>query len=144
MYENLADVLRQRIGITDQSQELVALQLRLGRVNAEALDDVPGAITSYLAVLEQETRSPEALEALERLYFRSESWPELFGVYEKLVDIAKGDDDIAACYARMAKLAAEALNQRERAVELWGKVLDLRGDDATALAGLADLHEAAE
>ena len=57
MYENLAAVLKQRIAITDDAAELVALQLRLGRVYAEALDDVDGAIASYLAVLEHESRS---------------------------------------------------------------------------------------
>jgi tetratricopeptide (TPR) repeat protein len=144
MHENLAAVLRQRIAISDGGQDLVGLQLRLGRVAAEALDDVGGAITSYLAVLDQESRSPEALDALEKLYFRSEQWADLYGVYEKLVDIAKNDEEIAASYARMARLATDALEQRAKAVELWGRVLDLRGTDATALAGLADLHEAAE
>src|SRR3569623_1913196 len=144
MYENLAAVLRQRIAISDGGGELVALQLRLGRVSAEALDDVEGAIASYLAVLEQESRSPEALDALEKLYFRSERWAELYGVYEKMVDIASDDAAIAESYARMARLATDALEQPAKAVELWGRVLDLRGPDATALAGLADLHEAAE
>jgi golgin subfamily B member 1 len=143
MYENLAAVLAQRIAITDQPSDAVAFQMRLGRVNADALDDVEGAIVSYLAVLEQESRSVEALEALERLYFRSERWVELYGIYEKLIDVAKNDDEIAACYSRMAKIAAEALNDREKSVSLWAKVLDLRSDDAIALAGLADLHEAA-
>ena len=144
MYENLAAVLRQRIAISDGGGDLVTLQLRLGRVSAEALDDVDGAIASYLAVLEQESRSPEALDALEKLYFRSERWAELYGVYEKMVDIAKDDAAIAESYARMARLATDALDQPAKAVELWGRVLDLRGPDATALAGLADLHEAAE
>jgi len=144
MYENLAAVLRQRISITDGGSETVSLQLRLGRVCAEALDDVAGAIASFNAVLEQESRSPEALDALEKLYFRSESWADLYGVYEKLIDVAKDDGEIAACYARMARLATDALDQRDKAIELWGRVLDLRGDDAIGLAGLADLYEAAE
>jgi len=143
MFENLATVLAQRISITDQVSELISLHLRRGRISADALDDVPGAIASYLAVLEHESRSVEALEALERLYFRSERWTELYGIYEKLVDVAKNDDDLAGCYARMAKLAAEALNDGVRAVDLWGRVLELRAGDTTALAGLADLHEVA-
>ena len=112
MYDNLSAVLKQRIAITDSSEELVKLHLRLGRVYAEALEDVEGAIASYLAVLEHESRSPEALEALERLYFRGERWPELYGVYEKLVDIAKDDATLAECYSRMAKLASDALDER--------------------------------
>ena len=143
MYENLAAILRQRLTITDDNGELIALNLRLGRVYAEALEEVDRAIASYLAVLEHESRSPDALEALERLYFRSERWPELYGVYEKLVDIPKDDDGLADCYARMAKLAADALDDREKAVELWGRVVDIRGEDAIALSGLADLHEMA-
>ena len=143
MYDNLAAVLKQRIAITDSGDELVKLHARLGRVYAEALDDVEGAIGSYLAVLEHESRSIEALEALERLYFRSERWPELYGVYEKLVDVAKDDAALAECYSRMAKLASDALDEREKAVELWGRVVDLRGRDTIALSGLADLHEAA-
>ncbi len=143
MYENLAAALRQRIAITDDTAELVTLQLRLGRVYAEALDDQPQAIASYLAVLEHESRSVEALEALERLYFRGEQWPELYGVYEKLVDTTNDEQTMADCYARMAKLATDALGQREKAVELWGRVLDVRSDDPAALGGLADLHELA-
>ena len=130
MYENLAGVLRQRISTTDDSDELVQLNLRLGRVYAEALEEVDPAIASYLAVLEQQSRSREALDALERLYFRSERWPELYGVYEKLVDVMDDETGMADCYARMAKLAADALDDREKAVELWGRVLDIRGEDA--------------
>jgi tetratricopeptide (TPR) repeat protein len=141
MYENLAAVLRQRIAISDDTGDIVALHLRLGRVNAEALDDAEGAIASYLAVLEHESRSREALDALERLYFRGEQWTELYGIYEKLVDVSQSDSDLAACYTRMAKIAADVLADRAKAVDLWGRVLDLRGDDAIALAGLADLHE---
>ena len=51
---------------------------------------------------------------------------------------------MADCYARMAKLAADALDDRAKAVELWGRVVDIRGEDAIALSGLADLHEMAE
>jgi tetratricopeptide (TPR) repeat protein len=144
MYENLANVLKQRIAVTDDGDELVPLHLRLGRVFADALEDTEGAIGSYLAVLEHQPRAREALEALERLYFRTERWSELYGVYEKLVSVADDEATVASCYACMAKLAAEALGQRARAVELWGKVLELRGPDPTALAGLADLHEAAQ
>ena len=143
MYENLAAILRQRLTITDDNAELVTLNLRLGRVYAEALEEIDPAIASYLAVLEHESRSRDALDALERLYFRSERWPELYGIYEKLVDVPKDDDGLADCYARMAKLAADALDDREKAVELWGRVVDIRGEDAIALSGLADLHEMA-
>ncbi len=143
MYENLAGVLRQRLATTDDTAELVSFNLRLGRVYAEALEERDLAIASYLAVLEHESQSREALDALERLYFRGERWSELYGVYEKIVDVTSDEMGLADCYARMAKLAADALDDRAKAVELWGKVVDIRGEDAIALSGLADLHEMA-
>ena len=60
-------------------------------------------------------------------------------MYEKLVDVMKDENGMADCYARMAKLAADALDDRAKAVELWGRVVDIRGEDAIALSGLADL-----
>ncbi len=141
MYAELGPVLRRRIRVTDDSQALVALQLRLGRVLAEVLDDGEGAAAAYAAVLEQESRCPEALEALERLHFRSERWRDLYDVYEKMVDIAPGDQALSDCYARMARITSEVFGDRAKAVELWAKVKDLRGTDPVALAALADLHE---
>ncbi len=143
-FEKLASVLRRRIAVTDGSSQLIDLHLRLGKVLADVIDDPDAAIASYLAVLEHESRSPEALEALERLYFRAERWEELYGVYEKMLDIAPGDQALSDCYARMAKITSDVLGQRERAVELWRRVLDLRGADPLALSALADLHEQAE
>ncbi len=142
-FEQLADVLRRRIEVTDDSRELVSLNLRLGKVQSEVLGDAEGAVASYLAVLETESRSSEALDALERLYFRGERWEELHGVYEKMVDIAPGDEALSGCYARMAKISSDVFGKRDRAVELWSKVLDLRGPDPVALSALGDLHEQA-
>jgi tetratricopeptide (TPR) repeat protein len=143
-FEKLANVLRRRIAISDDGSQLVELHLRLGKVLADVIDDPEAAIANYLAVLEQESRSPDALEALERLYFRAERWEDLYGVYEKMLDIAPGDQALSDCYARMAKISSDVLGQREHAVELWRRVLDLRGADPVALSALADLHEQAE
>ena len=136
MYENLAEILRQRIAITDDTDELVELNLRLGRVYAEALDEIDPAIASYQAVLEHESRSPEALEALERLYFRSEHWEELYGVYEKLVDIAGDERAWPTATRGWPSWPPTRSTIATRAVELWGRVVDIRGEDAIALAGL--------
>lgn len=143
LFENLATILRKRIATTDATADLVALQLRLGKVLADALDDWPGAVAAYSAVIEHESRNTAALDALELLYFRGERWGELYSVYEKMIDTAPGDEALSECYAHMAKIASDALNDPAKAVELWGRVLDLRGDDPTALGALADLHEVA-
>ena len=92
-----------------------------------------------------DSRNRRALESLERVYFHGEEWQELFDTYEKMVDIAPGDEEMADCYARMAKIASgRRSTDREKAVDLWGRVIDLRGEDPIALGELANLHERAE
>ena len=142
-YESLADILRRRIAITDDTRDLVSLNLRLGRLLFDVLGDQENAIAAYNQVLDRESRSTDALEALEQLYMRAERWQDLYSTYEKMVDIAPGDQVLSDCYARMATIAAKVFDSREKGVELWQRVLDLRGPDLEALTNLADLYEVA-
>jgi tetratricopeptide (TPR) repeat protein len=143
MWTELADILGRRIGVTTVTDEIVDLYFRLGRVYADALDEPDHAITSYNSILEVDSRNAKALEALESVYFQRQAWKELYGIYEKMIDIAPGDEAMADCYARMAKIASDALDDRERSIDLWGRVIDLRGEDAIALHNLGDLYERA-
>ncbi|MCA9664794.1 MAG: tetratricopeptide repeat protein, partial [Myxococcales bacterium] len=144
MYQELAEILKRRIAITDDTEALIELQLRLGQVYETALEDLDSATKTYNSVLDTDSRNSKALDALEQIYFRREQWRELYDTYEKLVDIAPGDAGVADCYARMAKISSDALEDPENAQDLWNRVLDLRGEDPIALWALADLYEAAE
>ena len=144
MWQELADILGRRIGVTTATDEIIELYFRLGRVQSEALDNSAEAVKAYNAVLDNDSRNRRALESLERVYFNSEEWQNLFDIYSKMVDIAPGDEGMADCYARMAKIAQDGLSDREKAVDLWGRVIDLRGEDPIALGELANLHERAE
>src|SRR5581483_2474497 len=144
MWQELSDILQRRIGVTTATDEIVELYFRLGRVFSDALDNADEAVRAYSAILDNDSRNKRALEALEQVYFKNENWQELFGIYEKMVDIAPGDEGMADCYARMAKIASHGLSDRDKSVELWGRVVDLRGEDPIALSSLADLYEQAE
>jgi tetratricopeptide (TPR) repeat protein len=141
MWTELADILRRRIALTTVTDDLVELYFRLGRVYSDALDDGDAAIKCYDTILDSDSRSARALEALERIYFKREDWARLFTVYEKMVDIAPGDEALADCYAHMARLQQDALGDEEKATDLWGRVIDLRGEDPIALEAQGDLHE---
>lgn len=143
-FEKLAAVLTRRIGVADETDEVITLQFRLARVYEDTLDDLDQAVTAFLAVLDNDPRNADALEGLEKIYFRREEWKELFTVYERMVDIAEGDSEMADCYARMAKISSDALEDAAAALDLWNRVLDIRGEDPVALWAMADLHQAAE
>lgn len=143
-WSDLAGILRRRVALTDSSDAQVQLQLRLAAICADALRDDDAAVAVYRQVLDTDSRNAQALEALERIYFRREQWRELYETYEKQIDIAPGDAGLADCYAQMAKLASDALGDPAQAKELWHRVLDLRGEDPLALEALAALYERAE
>jgi tetratricopeptide (TPR) repeat protein len=143
-WTELAGILTRRIGVTTATEEIVELYFRLGRVYSDALDDTAQAVAALNNILETDSRNKRALEELEKVFFKTEQWQELFGVYEKMVDIAPGDEGMSECYMRMARIAQDGLADREKAIDLWGRVIDLRGEEPLALSALADLYERAE
>jgi golgin subfamily B member 1 len=140
MYDELVEILRRRIEVTLDGDEIVAMQLRRGEIFAEALADLDSALACYEQILEQDTRNRAALEREEAIFFRREDWQRLQAVYEKLVDVAEGEAEMADLYARMARIASDALDDEERAIDMWGRVLDIRAEDPQALSALADLY----
>ena len=144
MYENLAAILRQRLTITDDSDELVDAEpaprarLRRGAGGDRSRDrQLPrGAGARSRARATRWTRSNASTSA-------ASAGRSCTASTRSSSTSPRTTSGLADCYARMAKLAADALDDREKAVELWGRVVDIRGEDAIALSGLADLHEMA-
>ncbi|MEO8551555.1 MAG: tetratricopeptide repeat protein, partial [Kofleriaceae bacterium] len=139
MYDDLAEILRRRIEVVQDPDEQLELYFRRGAIFADALGDLEQALKSYSAVLDQESRNRRALEAIENIHFRREDWKKLFETYEKLIDTADTDTEMADIYARMARISSDALNEEDKAIELLSRVLDIRGEEPQALAVLADL-----
>jgi tetratricopeptide (TPR) repeat protein len=140
MFDELVEILRRRIEVTLDGDEIVQMQLRRGQIFAEALNDLDASLACYEQILEQDTRNRAALEAEEGIFFKREDWKRLHEVYEKLVDVADGEAEMADLYARQARIASDALNDEERSIEMWARVLDIRDEDPAALAALADLY----
>ncbi|MEI8255690.1 MAG: tetratricopeptide repeat protein, partial [Deltaproteobacteria bacterium] len=142
--ERLAQVLDRRVQATEDSSQKIELSFRLGQLLESELAQTEPAIERYRSIIDSfDPRHEDSLNSLERLYAATEQWPQLFGVYEKKLDVALGDADRSDIYARMAGLAAEQLQRPEEAVKLWGEVLSIRGEDPEALGALAQLHEGA-
>jgi tetratricopeptide (TPR) repeat protein len=144
MYDDLAEILRRRIEVTQDTDEQLELYFRRGAIFSDALGDLDQSLACYTSVLEQESRNRRALEAIEAIHFRREAWDKLFETYEKLVDVAADDAELADVYARMARISSEALNNEDKAIEMWGRVLDIRGEEPQALQALSELCQRRE
>ena len=141
MYDDLAEILRRRIEVVDDPDERMELYFRRGQIFSDALGDLDQSLACYTSVLEQESRNRRALESIEAIHFRREAWQPLFDTYEKLIDTADADAEMADIYARMARIASDALDNEDKAIELWSRVLDIRGEEPQPLQALAELSE---
>jgi tetratricopeptide (TPR) repeat protein len=140
-YRALSQVLRKRIEGCNNSSELINLHFRLGTVLDKRLGMTEEAIEVFNKLLdEHDSEHAPAIQSLQRIYANLESWPELFAAFEKELSIALGDSQQADVFARMARLSSNRLRDQEKAIGLWQRVLDLRGEDPEALNALGDIY----
>ncbi len=141
----LADVLRKRIASTDHADDLVELHFRLGQVLENDLGLTNDAITTYRYVLDElRPDHGESVRALQEIYIRLADWQNLYGALEKEIDVVYGDSSQAEIYAKMARLGLDQLGDSEKSIDLWKKVLDLRGEDPEALSALGNIYASHE
>jgi len=139
----LGQVLRKRIECCTNGAELIDLHFRLGSVLDHYLGLTEDAIEVFTKLLdEHDAEHAPAIQSLQRIYANLERWPELFAAFEKELSIALGDSQQADVFARMARLSANRLRDQEKAIGLWQRVLDLRGEDPEALNALGDIYAA--
>jgi tetratricopeptide (TPR) repeat protein len=140
-YPSLAEILRRRADTAQDLQDRVDFSYRLADVLDRRLHQTEEAVRMYqYIVTELDPQHLESVRALQDVYMRAEDWPSLMQALDKELHITFGDSAQSDIYARMARLASDAQGDLPHAVELWKKVLDLRGEDPEALNALGNLY----
>src|SRR5439155_1675235 len=138
----LAAIIEQRVRTSAADIEQVELYTRLGQTYEERLAQVDDAIRAYRKIFDELDKTYEvAIQALERLYTQKGAWNDVKVVLDRELENASGDSAEADIRAKIVHLLADRLGDVNGAVEMWMRVLDLRGEDPEALHGLADLYE---
>ncbi|APR78089.1 TPR domain protein [Minicystis rosea] len=139
-WEEYADILRKRIEIADGEELMIDLKYRLGRTLEQHLGDARGALDNYReillldpvndaaraaleAMLEQPELSAEAAQILEEIYETRGDWEKLIRALEILAAAA---DDVAGrvrLLRKVARTAAENLNDVPRAFDAEARAL---------------------
>jgi tetratricopeptide (TPR) repeat protein len=140
-FKALHDVLQLRIQAENGRGEGVRLSYRLGRLLEMELNEPDQAIHVYRHIVDDlDPQYMDAIHALENVYATKGLWQELLEAYEREYKVALGDSAQSEVLAKMARLASDNLGDADKAVELWKRVLDVRGEDREALSALGDIY----
>ncbi|QQR88836.1 MAG: tetratricopeptide repeat protein [Myxococcales bacterium] len=144
-FSALRDVLELRIAAVNGSPEASDLNYRLGQLFQRELHAPADAIRVYQHIINDlDSQNIEALHALQLAYYEGEQWTALLDAYEKELDIVLGDDAQAEVLGKMARLAAQRLQDTDKGISLWKRVLDIRGEDREALSALGEIYAKTE
>lgn len=116
----LHEVLVRKSDASVGPEERIQLLLRRAELSETKLDDVPGAIDTYDAVL-SESESVPAYQGLERLYQKAERWPDLAALYERMLERSVGFP-VETRY-KLGRLYREKLNDPFMALEQFREAL---------------------
>ncbi|MBX2812064.1 MAG: hypothetical protein KTR25_09640 [Myxococcales bacterium] len=139
----LVNVLRQRLSACAEPDRF-ELSIRLAMLWDERLGDIDEALRYYREAYSEQPDAPEVLTALARLLEPQSNAVELAEVLERQMAQTEDPRGRTRLRIRLAQLFGGPLNETEKAIELWRRVLDNEPDYPDVLDTLEDLLEKAE
>jgi tetratricopeptide (TPR) repeat protein len=137
-WNDLQSLYRTRIGQTVDADAKLDLLLQLCFLFEELVDDPSAAITAYRDVLDLDPRHIAARRALDRLYVRSERWPDLAELLRGDLDQQDGDE-ATATMVRLGEVLETRLHKPKEAVDQYESALQKSPDDEGARVALERL-----
>ncbi len=106
----------------------------------EKLEKSEKAVEYFRRAQEILPEDASALEALERLYTRTERWPDLIETLRRKADLVTDAVQRVAIRVRIATVWEEMLANAEEAIAAWSEVLSESPDDLQTLRALDRLY----
>jgi tetratricopeptide (TPR) repeat protein len=137
----LADLLSRAAGSATKPDRVAALWNRVAEIQADALDNIPGAISSLNRVLRAAPNHVPTLRNLAELYNRDGQWTEAVNLLSRVVQLAPDREVLKEAHLALAALWDERLGESSRALVSLQAVLALDADNRRALKRLSELQE---
>ncbi len=139
-WKELIKILQQKIVATEDIEEIVDLQQKIGEIYEHNLDEINQAINAYKEVLNHDQNYLPALKGLEGLYTREERWQDLLDILELQLDVITTERERISLLLRMATMLEEEFVKPERAAEKLESVLDIDPNNEKALVALERIY----
>ncbi len=141
--EALATTLARREEAAEFPDQKAQLAFRLGQVLRFSLGRIDEAEVAYQRVLrEHDDRHAGSIRGLQAIYAHRQDWERLVNSFEQELGVVQSDQEQAEILCRMAHACQHTLGDLDRAADLWGRVLTIRGEDPVALNALGDVYVA--
>ncbi|MCB9538753.1 MAG: tetratricopeptide repeat protein [Myxococcales bacterium] len=114
----------------------VALLLSLGRAHETRRHDDDAARDTYREVLSIEPGNRPATDALVELFSRTAAWEELVQLYLDQAEASLEPEEQKSLYFKVCQLLEDVIDDVDRAIATYRKVLEIEPDNAQAFQAL--------
>lgn len=134
-----ADRLSRAASTAKSPERVASLWMEVARLQADLLNNVPGAISSLRRVLKESPHHVPTLRHLADLHSRQGRWNESADLLAKVISLAPDNDVLEEAHLLLAMIWDEQLDDPARARVSLQAVLSLDEGNPEALARLAHL-----
>jgi tetratricopeptide (TPR) repeat protein len=135
----LFSILERKLELLEGAEH-VALQAEMAVLATHRLDDRARAIELWCAVRDADAGHEAAWLNLETLYQKAADWSALAELYEARAEGAQGDAAEVEWLKKLAHVAADLIEDEDRAAAVWHHVLELQPGELHAESFLRELY----
>ena len=139
---DLLDVYRRKVELTDDASQKLDYLFRTSDLLRDRLERYEDAIDAAREALALAPDNIDAMQRLDELFTRTEQWDDLANAIERtLGHVADDTERVAALTVRLAAVTETRLEETERAIELYARVLDIDPSNLPTVVALERLFE---
>lgn len=145
-HSDLVDTLHRVIEVGSATLENSVLEnvyLELGALYDEKLSQPFDSVECYNHALDVNPGSFQAMDELEKIHTRESQWEDCIAVKEKRVDALESAEDKIAVLLEVAKMWEEQVEDRDRGVSAYNRIIELDPTHQLAFEQLEELHREA-
>ena len=139
-FEDCVKTLKHHVEIANNMLDQKDIYYRIATLQEESLHNIDDTIATYQAILDLDTEDQLSLDALERLYEKTENWQELILIYKRKIDITTETSDKISLCAKAAEIYKNKLDDIDSAIENYVQALNEDPDNLDVLKSLESLY----
>ncbi len=141
-FDQTSLLLQQKARILEDVEDKKSALYQAATIEQDVLQEPARAVGVFHQLLEIDPEDLRSLDALIELYLRLERWPELLDVQNRKADLVFDPEEKRTILYQMGSVYEGELQDAQKAIDTYQRVLELEPDDFQALGRLDALYGA--